>query len=780
MFLSLYETAQVWIVIFLVGSIIGLNTGFISIVTDWLGDIKLGYCSKGWWLNEKFCCWQSWDIHDTCPDWISWSESVSGYDFFIINWMMFVFFSITFALVCAYLVQKYAPSAAGSGLPEIKTVLAGFYLDKFLSSWTLLIKSIGLSLAVASGLSVGKEGPAVHMGCCIGNVVSQRFGKYKNNKIKHREIMSASAAAGIAVAFGSPIGGVLFSMEDISYVFPLKTLSRSFFCALIATTVLHMMNPFRTGKLVLFQATYTRQWHFFEILFFIILGAFGGLLGAFLTKLNIRVTKFRKTYLKDYPIHEAVLLALCSSAVFYLNIVTRADMGKLLGYLFQECDQGSWAGICLKENNLHMVVLLFFATVLRFIGTGFAYGCKVPCGIFVPTMAIGATFGRMLGIIVQSIHRSYPNASLFSQCLPDVPCITSATYAFLGAAAGLSGVTRVTVAVVVIMYELTGALTFIVPTMIVVMIAKIVADYISPGGISEQLIVLNGLPYPEHDSAPLGTLVSQLAETNLVVFPSSGVSIEIMNHILDKYPYKSFPIVNNTTEMLLEGLANRSAIEKVLVSTGSSQTLLANISSDFNDTNMERGSVSLAHKRRVSDINNTMNISTSISTAGETSASGGETTISFLQRRASIGSGTVDFSSVVDFTPIIVDVNTSTETVDEIFESLGPRAVLVQDNRGCLVGLLTRKDMLRAKLSQETDIFDVSAAKDIDNASVEYPSAGCSNVIVGVPIYTHTFTYVVEQKVVMEIVSESSSEEDDIIGQEETEESENQEDLNID
>ena len=95
-----------------------------------------------------------------------------------------------------------------------------------------------------------------------------------------------------------------------------------------------------------------------------------------------------------------------------------------------------------------------------------SYGCKVPAGIFVPSMAIGASFGRMVGILVQALHDSFPNSRFFSACQPDVPCITPGTYAFLGAGAALSGIMHITVSVVVIMFELTGALTYILPTMV--------------------------------------------------------------------------------------------------------------------------------------------------------------------------------------------------------------------------------------------------------------------------------------------------------------------------
>lgn len=118
-----------------------------------------------------------------------------------------------FALTSASLVKSFAPYAAGSGISEIKCIIAGFVMKGFLGFRTLLIKSICLPLAIASGLSVGKEGPSVHYAVCTGNVISRFFDKYKRNAAKTREILSACAAAGVAVAFGSPIGGVLFSLE---------------------------------------------------------------------------------------------------------------------------------------------------------------------------------------------------------------------------------------------------------------------------------------------------------------------------------------------------------------------------------------------------------------------------------------------------------------------------------------------------------------------------------------------------------------------------------------
>lgn len=78
---------------------------------------------------------------------------------------------------------------------------------------------MGLILSVSAGLNLGKEGPMVHIACCIGNILAYLFPKYGRNEAKKREILSAAAAAGVSVAFGAPIGGVLFSLEEVKFYF---------------------------------------------------------------------------------------------------------------------------------------------------------------------------------------------------------------------------------------------------------------------------------------------------------------------------------------------------------------------------------------------------------------------------------------------------------------------------------------------------------------------------------------------------------------------------------
>lgn len=98
------------------------------------------------------------------------------------------------------------------------------------------------------------------------------------------------------------------------------------------------MNPFRTGQLVMFQVKYDRDWHFFEGIFYVILGIFGGLYGAFVIKWNLRVQAFRKKYLAQYPILEATCLALVTAIICYPNMFLRIDMTESMEILFRECE----------------------------------------------------------------------------------------------------------------------------------------------------------------------------------------------------------------------------------------------------------------------------------------------------------------------------------------------------------------------------------------------------------------------------------------------------------
>ncbi|KZO95441.1 hypothetical protein CALVIDRAFT_516238 [Calocera viscosa TUFC12733] len=396
--------------------------------------------------------------------------------------------------------RKVMYFAAGSGIPEIKTILSGFVIHGYLGGRVLLTKTIGLALSVASGLSLGKEGPLVHIACCVGNIVSRFFPKYESNEGKRREILSAASAAGVAVAFGAPIGGVLFSLEEVSYYFPPKVMWRSFFCALIAAVTLKFLDPFGTGKIVLFKVTYDKDWHFLELFVFAFLGVFGGIYGAYFSRLNFLWSKHirNKTWLKSHPAAEVFLVTLLTTGLCFLNRYTRMGGPELVYNLFAECSSTKGhEGLCVREREeVHGVLGAIAVTLLvKGVLTIITFGIKVPAGIFIPTLGVGACFGRIVGLALQSLQTQRPDLAIFSFCKPDEDCIIPGVYAMIGAAATLSGVTRTTVSLAVIMFELTDSLTYVLPVSLAVLVAKTIADRIEPKGIYDLVIELNQLPY---------------------------------------------------------------------------------------------------------------------------------------------------------------------------------------------------------------------------------------------------------------------------------------------
>ncbi|KAJ9078026.1 glycerol ethanol, ferric requiring protein, variant 4 [Entomophthora muscae] len=562
--LGLYEAAQSWIVVLLVGVAIGSSAAFIDISVSWLSDLKVGVCKTSWYLNKKFCCWEEEGPEGACTDWATWGSLVNYTLEAPLNFVFYLSFSTLFAFLSAYLVKRFAPTAAGSGIPQIKTILGGFILPDFLGKSTLLIKTISLILAVSSGLSLGKEGPSVHLACCIGAVISKWFSKFKNNHGKNREILSAASAAGVAVAFGSPIGGVLYSLEELSTLFPKKTLWRSFFGALVATVVLHSWNPFRTGKIVLFQVESEHSWHAFEILIFIFIGLFGGLYGVLTTRLNLWITAFRQKHLKGLAIYEISLLATITSAICYFNIFLSVDMSEAMYILFKECDKNYSLGLC-KATSTMAISSLLWAAFVRAVLVIMTYGCDVPTGIFIPSMAIGACFGRAVGIYVKSIYVNSPGYWFFKACPAAKPCIFPGTYAILGAAATLCGITRMTVSVVVIMFELTGATEFILPLMITVIVAKAVGDVFHHGGIADQAIKWKGFPFMENEASHFGALpVAQAMSKRPTCIPATGLKLNQLEKILRDNNFKGFPVIKRIRDHRLEGFISRESILKVL------------------------------------------------------------------------------------------------------------------------------------------------------------------------------------------------------------------------
>uniref|UniRef100_A0A7E4VSU9 Chloride channel protein n=1 Tax=Panagrellus redivivus TaxID=6233 RepID=A0A7E4VSU9_PANRE len=686
---SIFDAGSGWICVLMVGIAAGATAGIIDISARWMSDLKNGICADRFWLDREHCCWSANDTvykDADCSSWTTWPEMLGYYHqsgfYYIIDFLCYVLCAVAMSGFAVSLVRVFAPYACGSGIPEIKCVLSGFVIRGYLGKWTFVIKAVGLILASASGLSLGKEGPMVHLACCIGNIFSYIFPKYGNNEAKKREILSASAAAGVSVAFGAPIGGVMFSLEEASYYFPLKTMWRSFFCALVAGIVLRFVNPFGSDQTSLFHVDYSMKWTFIELVPFACLGIFGGVIGAFFIWCNIRWCRYRKNskILGQNPVYEVLVVTGFTAAIAYFNPYTRRSASSLIKQLFDRCGPEDYMmDLCDYQNktvssdkvddNYHTgefgsgVSTAFYQLIVafacKFVFTVFTFGIKVPSGMFVPSMAMGAIAGRLLGIRVEGIFglMQKNGHTGYWACQIGKDCVMPGLYAMVGAAAVLGGITRMTVSLVVIMFELTGSLEFIVPTMVAVMFAKWVGDAIGVSGIYDAHIELNQYPFLDNKGEyPYSTVALQVMQPSggntLHVIEQDQMTVGEVEQLLNETTCNGFPVVVSAVDMFITGYCTRRDLQ-VAISTG-----------------------------RKTSPNVTTNSKVYFSSNVPEFDIGGS------------GPSPLRLKKILDLAPMTLTDQTPMEIVIDMFRKLGLRQILITRN-GRLLGIITKKDILR-------------------------------------------------------------------------------------
>jgi len=678
---SVHDAWSGWLCVFLVGLASGTVASIIDIGTIWMTDLKYGICLEAFWLDREQCCWaspnQTTPHNNNCTEWLTWpklvglsNDSVGGY---IVAYISYIGWALSFTGLAVTLVRMFAPYASGGGIPEIKTILSGFIIRGFLGKWTLLIKSIGIMLSVAAGLSLGKEGPMVHIAICIGNILSYLFPKYGRNEAKKREILSAAAASGVSVAFGAPIGGVLFSLEEVSYYFPMKTLWRSFFCALIAAFVVRSIDPYGNAHSVMFYVEYSKPWIFFELIPFIFLGALGGLIGTLFIRANIWWSRLRKqSRIGQYPIAEVLILTLINAVVAYPNPYTRMSSTRLIYLLFSQCGVDNNDMLCDYNRNYttingdvgsapagegvyHALALLLLTLVFKIVMTIFTIGVKLPAGLYIPSLCMGAIVGRIVGTCIEQLAYHYPHYWVFKgECSETgAGCITPGLYAMVGAAGVLGGVTRMTVALVVIMFELTGGVRYIVPLMAAAMASKWVGDAFGRDGIYDAHIGLNGYPFLDNKEEFGCTTIAADAmqprgNAPLTVITEDTMTLGEVEALLENTKHNAFPVVVSRETYFLVGSVLR---RDLLLALGNA-------------------------RRKQEDVDDDSLV---IFNAG-------------LNADVSVHSP-VKLRRILDLAPITVTDHTPMETVIDMFRKLGLRQVLVTHN-GRLLGIITKKDVM--------------------------------------------------------------------------------------
>lgn len=238
----------VWVILALTGTMAALLAFFIEVVSVKLLESQQYFSDvEEWWLRGII--------------WLS--------------------YSLVFGFIAAACGRFISIDAEGSGVPEMKAILGGVNICRYLSFQTLSAKVVGIIAASAAGMSISKGGPMVHINCIIAQKLTKLsiFGNiYENATLRH-QILAAAVSAALAANFGAPIGGVLFSIEVAATYYVVSNMWKSFFCATWCSILFKILNSAKITNLIE-ETEYQNiefDWH---LITFLILGILSGLLGS--------------------------------------------------------------------------------------------------------------------------------------------------------------------------------------------------------------------------------------------------------------------------------------------------------------------------------------------------------------------------------------------------------------------------------------------------------------------------------------------------------------------
>ncbi|KAM8768790.1 chloride channel protein 2-like isoform 2-T2 [Acanthopagrus schlegelii] len=513
-------------------------------------------------------------------------------------WVTYPVVLITFS---AGFTQILAPQAVGSGIPEMKTILRGVVLKEYLTFKTFVAKVIGLTCALGSGMPLGKEGPFVHIASLCAALLSKFMslfgGIYEEpgtkeisligmqNESRNIEMLAAACAVGVGCCFAAPIGGVLFSIEVTSTFFAVRNYWRGFFAATFSAFIFRVLAVWNRDEetiTALFKTRFRLDFPFDlqELPAFAVIGiasGFGGALFVYLNRLIVQFIRKQKAInrflMKKRLLYPALVTLLVSTLTFPPGF-GQFMAGKLTQKesLVTLLDNRTWAkqGIAeefdyighsqaWKHPQVNVFVTLVLFIVMKFWMSALATTIPVPCGAFMPVFVIGAAFGRLVG---ESMAAWFPDGIHTDGTIyPIVP----GGYAVVGAAA-LSGAVTHTVSTAVIVFELTGQISHILPVMIAVILANAVAQSLQPS-LYDSIIRIKKLPYlPElgwghHEKYNIRVEDIMVRDVRYITL---NCCYRDLHNVLLTGHLKTLALVESAESMILLGSIERAQLQSLL------------------------------------------------------------------------------------------------------------------------------------------------------------------------------------------------------------------------
>uniref|UniRef100_A0A2K5VPS2 Chloride channel protein n=1 Tax=Macaca fascicularis TaxID=9541 RepID=A0A2K5VPS2_MACFA len=512
------------------------------------------------------------------------------------DWYFLMTLGVLMALVSYAMNFAIGRVVRGSGIPELKTMLAGVILEDYLDIKNFGAKVVGLSCTLATGstLFLGKVGPFVHlsvmMAAYLGRVRTTTVGE-PENKSKQNEMLVAAAAVGVATVFGAPFSGVLFSIEVMSSHFSVWDYWRGFFAATCGAFMFRLLAVFNSEQETitsLYKTSFRVDVPFDlpEIFFFVALGGICGVLScAYLfcqrTFLSfIKTNRFSSKLLAtSKPVYSALATLVLASITYPPGVgrflASRLSMKQHLDSLF---DNHSWV-LMTRNSSLpwpeeldpqhlwwewyHPRFTIFgtlaFFLVMKFWMLILATTIPMPAGYFMPIFILGAAIGRLLG---EALALAFPEGIVAGGVTnPIMP----GGYALAGAAA-FSGAVTHTISTALLAFELTGQIVHALPVLMAVLAANAIAQSCQPS-FYDGTIIVKKLPYlPRILGRNIGShsvRVEHFMNRSITTL-AKDMPLEEVVKVVTSTDVAKYPLVESTESQILVGVVQRAQLVQAL------------------------------------------------------------------------------------------------------------------------------------------------------------------------------------------------------------------------